>query len=388
MRLTGLLKNWNKKDYDDYIEFLTKTLSKKLEVKKLAIEHAIDLIAKTISKLEIQVYKKNKNQKIDSIKNNTYYKLNIKPNPNEYSTSFFYNVISKLLHDEECLIIELNKYLFLADSFDVSNSFILEKTYSNIVLKDSKGNTMNIEKSFKSSEVIHLTLGDCQIKECLDSYYNDFGKLLGMAALNYKASNSPKWKLGTPGNQPTLRSADGKEISYEDYKNKITDGLFSEDEKAILLSDAFKLERLNGDKTVTSSDYRDLEKHWKDEVAMSFNIPLDVFYGSKTDKSTGTNDFITFAVSPHIAILEDGLNGTLIKEQDYLNGEYIYINRLNIKHFDIFDSATSLDKLFGDGFTHNDLCRFLNVPPKDEDWANEPHVTKNYGNPKKGGDED
>ena len=125
MRLTGLLKNWSKKDYDDYIEFLTKSLSKKLEVKELAIEHAIDLIAKTISKLEIQVYKKNKNQKIDSIKNNTYYKLNIKPNPNEYSTSFFYNVISKLLHDEECLIIELNKYLFLADSFYVSNSYIL-----------------------------------------------------------------------------------------------------------------------------------------------------------------------------------------------------------------------------------------------------------------------
>ena len=388
MRLTGLLKNWGKDELKDYIDFLTRSLSKKTEVKKLAIEHAIDLIAKTISKLEIQVYKKNKNQKIESIKNDTYYKLNIKANPNEYSTTFFYNVISKLLHDQECLIISLDKYLYLADSFDVSNSFVLDKTYTNIKLKDFNDNIMSVEKSFKAKEVIHLTLGDCQIKECLDKYYEDFGSLLGIATVNYKACNSPKWRLGTPGTQPTLRLPDGTEISYEEYKNKITDGLFSEDEKIILLSDAFKLERLNGDKTVTSSDYRDLEKHWKDEVAMSFNIPLDVFYGSKADKSTGTNDFITFAVNPLISILEDGLNGTLVKQSDYLNGEYIYVNRLNIKHFDIFDSATSLDKLFGDGFTHNDLCKFLYIPPKDEDWANEPHVTKNYGNPEKGGDED
>ena len=82
------------------------------------------------------------------------------------------------------------------------------------------------------------------------------------------------------------------------------------------------------------------------------------------------------------------MNGTLIKKNEYLRGDRIFINKLNMKHFDIFDSATALDKLFGDGFSHNDLCRFLDIPGVDEAWANEHHVTKNYGNAnEKGGDE-
>ena len=48
-----------------------------------------------------------------------------------------------------------------------------------------------------------------------------------------------------------------------------------------------------------------------------------------------------------------------------------------------------MDKLFSIGYTHNDINEIVGLPPKDEDWANESHVTKNYENVNvilKGGD--
>lgn len=394
MKITGLFKNlYESSDVNNFIDFITNEKSKQLAIKEKAIEHAIDLIARTISKSEIQIYRyDSKKKKVEPKIDEYYYKLNIKPNHNEYGTSFFYRVVSKLLHDEEALIIEIDHNLYLAESFDSNNSILYQKTYSNIVLSDVDGNTFPMDKSYKADEVIHLTLGGSRINEVLESYFGDFGKLLGISSSQYKSNNIPKWKLLTPGSQPAIYDRETKkEISYEEYKKKITDGLFDEEESIILLSEALKLEKINGDKPSTSEDYRNLERKWSDEVANAFNIPLDVFYGSKTDKSTGTNDFISFAVVPILRILEDGMNGTIIKKKEYLNGDRIYINKLNMKHFDIFDSANSLDKLFGDGFSHNDLRYFLDIPQVDEDWADEHNFTKNYGNVKdlsgKGGDE-
>ena len=78
----GLLKKIlnQKKEEKDLIDFLDNLIfvkNKQLEIKRHAIEHAIDLIAKTISKSEIKVYRR-KNGKIQSVKNEEYYKLNVK----------------------------------------------------------------------------------------------------------------------------------------------------------------------------------------------------------------------------------------------------------------------------------------------------------------------
>ena len=378
-------------DLNDYIDLLISLKTRQLSIKKKAIEHAIDLIAKTISKSEIQLYRYNStDKKVKPVKNDSYYyKLNVKPNPNELATTFFYNIICKLLREEECLIVEINNNLYLADSFQESDSILYEKYYYNIQLTDRKGNSLIVDKNFNSSNAIYLSLGESKVKECIDNYYEEFGKLLGVAISQYKSNNSPKWRLTPPGGQPAFYDKDTKKpISYEEYKNKLTKGLFDEHEAIVLLSDQIKLDKINGEKFLSSNDYRELEEKWEEEVAQSFNIPIDVFKGNKTDKSTGTNDFISFGVVPILNILEDGMNAVIIGYEKYKKGDRIYINKLNMKHFDIFDSATSLDKLFGDGFSHNDLRGFLSIPELDEEWANEHNVTKNYGNvSKKGGDE-
>ena len=75
----------------------------------LAEAHAIDLIAKTISKCELQVFEQNKeSKKIEEIKNDTYWRLNLQPNYNENGTMFLYKLATKLLTEQKALII-INK---------------------------------------------------------------------------------------------------------------------------------------------------------------------------------------------------------------------------------------------------------------------------------------
>lgn len=379
--LDRLFAKSDKSQLENYIETLFMAKQKQLQIKRHAIEHAIDLIAKTISKSEIQIYRK-KNGKISRDDNSKeYYTLNVQPNPNKEATSFFYEVIKKYLDDGEALIIELDGSLYLADTFQVSTSVLLPKVYYNVQVSDDHGNSIFLRKIFTSENVIYLNLKSSKIKETLDSYYEELGNLIGIASSHYKLNNLYKFRLKVPGGQPKLKDPiTEKELTYEDYKQKITKGLFDEQDAIILLSDSFGLEKIDFGTGATSDEWSKLEKKWSDKVAMTFNIPLDIFYGNKTDKSTSTNDFITFGILPHLQIIEDGLNAKIIGESNYLRGERIRINRLNMKHFDILESAVNMDKLFSNGYSHNEINEFIGIPKVDAAWADKHYITKNYEN--------
>ncbi len=77
----------------------------------LAEAHAIDLIAKTISKCEIQIFGQNKDtKKIEEKRNEIYWTLNLQPNYNENGTRFLYKLVTKLLIEKSALVL-INKGL-------------------------------------------------------------------------------------------------------------------------------------------------------------------------------------------------------------------------------------------------------------------------------------
>lgn len=52
---------------------------------------------------------------------------------------------------------------------------------------------------------------------------------------------------------------------------------------------------------------------------------------------------------------------------------------MRVKHIDMFDIATSADKLISSGiYTVNMILRALGEIPIDEDWADQHFITKNY----------
>ena len=89
----------------------------------LAEAHAIDIIARTIAKCEIQTFEM-KNGKIQENRADLYWTLNIQPNCIETGTKFIYKLVTKLLMDTTVLVLinqMLNKnLLYVADSYNTN----------------------------------------------------------------------------------------------------------------------------------------------------------------------------------------------------------------------------------------------------------------------------
>lgn len=350
----------------------------------LAEAHAIDLIAKTIAKCEIQTYEM-KDNKIHKNKGDLYWTLNLQPNFNENGTKFIYKLVTKLLTDKTALIVINEKLktnlLYVADSYNASKDILYGKTFSDIVISDDEGNTIKLDKKYKQNNTIYYSLKNKELATASESFKTNTSKILKAVQKGFINANLPKWKLKFPGSQPAMVDKEtGKQISYDEYKQKISDGVLSEEEAIVLLSEMFDLINLNKDNKTNLSDFEASITRIGNTVAQKWNIPLDIFFGSKTEKSTGTNDFITFAVDPYFELIEDGFNISLVGKESFLKGEYITFNKFNITHKDIIDSANGIDKLMGDGFSRNEINELLGLPKIEESWADEHYITKNYGN--------
>lgn len=354
----------------------------------LAEAHAIDLIARTIAKCEIQTFEM-KDKKVQESKGDLYWTLNIQPNYIETGTKFIYKLVTKLLTEKTALIL-VNKtpktnLLYVADSYNCNNKILTGKTFSNITIEDDEGNSINVNKTYTIENTIYYSLKNSELKTASESFRNNTAKLLKASQKSFIRANTSKWRLKTPGQQPKMIDAETNQpVSYEKYKEKITEGLTSDDEAIVMLSDLFNLENLNQNNSKNLTDFENVFKKIGDTVAQEWDIPLDIFYGSKTEKSTGTDDFITMGVDLYFELLEDGFNASLVGKKDYLKGEYVKFNRLNINHKDLIDKASGWDKLISNGFSFNQLCKLLGLPTINEDWADEHYITKNYANMKGG----
>lgn len=354
----------------------------------LAEAHAIDIIARTIAKCEIQTYEMIDN-KIQENKGDIYWTLNIQPNFIETGTKFIYKLVTKLLVDGTALIL-INrsfdkKLLYVAETYNSNNKILTGKTFTNITVEDDEGSSINLNKIYDSNNTIYYSLKNSRLKTASENFKINTAKLLKASQKSFIKSNTTKWKLKSPGPQFALKDAETNEVvTREAYKEKMTDGLMSDEDAIVLLSEYFDLENLTQNNSKSLTDFEGVFKKIGDTVAQKWNIPLDIFYASKTEKSTGTDDFVTMALDIYFELLEDGFNSSLVGKQDYLKGEYVKFNRLNINHRDLIDKASGWDKLISNGFSFNQLSKFLGLPTIDDDWANEHYITKNYANVKGG----
>ena len=387
MILDKILKNLNG-EYVSVFDVIFGKSNLENYIYTLAEAHAIDIIARTIAKCEIQTFEM-KNNKIQENRGELYWTLNIQPNYIETGTKFIYKLLTKLLIDGTALILinqlSNKNLLYVAETYNSNNKILTGKTFSNITVGDDEGNSINLNKIYDSNNTIYYSLKNSGLKTASENFKINTAKLLKASQKSFIKSNTTKWKLKSPGSQFALKDAETNEvITREEYKEKMTEGLMSDEDAIVLLSEYFNLENLTQNNSKSLTDFEGIFKKIGDTVAQKWNIPLDIFYASKTEKSTGTDDFVTMALDVYFELLEDGFNSSLVGKQDYLKGEYVKFNRLNINHRDLIDKASGWDKLISNGFSFNQLSKFLGLPTIDEDWANEHYITKNYANVKGG----
>lgn len=359
--------------------------STKLHLSKLAIEKAVGMIANAIAKSEI-VIRSPKGRRLDKY----YYRLNVRPNDNETGTDFWKRVVYKMLTEERCRICrtEAGKY-YIVSSCTESNDVFLPKKYTNVNV-ECDGSVFSMNKTFTADDMLDLKYENTKIRMYLNNVVNLYDQTL-TAVNNMKLlANTPKFKFKID-TAVSIREKkpDGtvKEVTKDDFQKRIKSLLESDDLSIIKMSQGMDLDQLKIETNTTSEDITKMAKEINSQCAMAFDIPDAVYMGNITEKSDATNEFITYAVSPPAEVINDSLNAKLVGEADYVKGERIFIWLARFKHVDVVDSASSLDKLRGIGFSYDEIREMVGYDPLNTEFSKARALTKNYQSEnEKGGD--
>lgn len=95
-------------------------------LRQYAINACANFLARTVSQSEFKTANKD-----------VYYKLNVRPNPNQTATSFWQELVFKLITDNEVLVIQDDTQdLLIADSYTHNVKAVFPDTFSGVLVNE------------------------------------------------------------------------------------------------------------------------------------------------------------------------------------------------------------------------------------------------------------
>ncbi|MBS6503577.1 MAG: phage portal protein [Clostridium sp.] len=385
MKIINFIKNifWGDKDVLYLNEAIDK-ISTEIAVEEFAINIAINLIAGSISKCEFLTFINYK-----EVKDDEYYLWNVEPNKNQNSTEFIQELVSKLLLENECLIIEHNGELIIADSFSQREYAVVENIFENVTRKN-----FTFPKKYRMSEVLYFKYNNKDVKRLLSNLMNSYNELLKMAMKKYRRSGGRK---GVVELETIAKGDEEKKKAVEELFQKKFKTYFEAENAVVDIPKGVKYEEKNGDGNRKSTsdmvDIQNLIKEVFERAAQAFKIPPALLRGDIADIGKITDNFLTFCIDPIIDLISEEGNRKRYGKGNYLNGSYLKIDTTCIKHIDIFSIAEKVDKLVSSGmYSIDGLLKKVGDTPLKTDWSEKHWITKNYSEITKldqeGGDND
>lgn len=337
-------------------------------IRELAFNLVVNKIANAISKCQMNIYTDNKRDR-----NEEWYRWNVSPNPNQSAPVFWTKLIYQLYDNNEALIIPINGNLYVADSFIVNKQYaFFDYRFESIQIDD-----FSLSRAFRQNEVFYFQLNNKKMVTYLNGTMTLYTGLIKAAYSSYMASNGNKGFL-------KISQFAEQEDDFQEYFNQLVNEDFKkffESSNAVMpLYEGYSYEALGN--TGTQSNTRDIKALIEDVIqttANAFNMPTSIAIGNVQDTSKAIDEFLTFCIDPLIRILEAEITRKSFTQSQVINGSYVKFDTTAIKHIDLLDVATAIDKLISSGcFTINDIRKTIGADEIDEPWANQFFMTKNY----------
>lgn len=341
-----------------------------LQIETFATISAINLIASAVSKCEFKTYSKGVEFKGDE-----YYLWNIEPNKNQNSSQFIQKFMCNLLYEGECLIVDVNGQLVIADSFHQNEFAVVENYFDSVV-----SGTMSFNGTFKMSDVLYFKLGNENIRVLLSNLLTGYNNLLNMSMNKYKRSGGRKGILDID----TTASNDQKfQIKFEDLMNNKFKRYFEAENAVLPLEKGYKYNEQSGEggKKSTSeiADIAVLTKEIFERVAQAFKIPPALLRGDIADIGKVTDNFLTFGVDPHTDMIGEEINRKRYGKAAFLTGSKLKVDTTCIRHIDLFSISEAFDKLIASGgYSVDELRVKCGDAELNKDWSRKHWMTKNY----------
>lgn len=346
-------------------------------MKRLAVDTCASFLGRTISQSEFRIRNGDRFEK-----NELYYRLNVRPNKNMTASTFWQTVCTKLIYDNECLIIQGDDDdLLIADDFQHNEYAVYEDIFTNVRIKEYE-----FKRSFKQSEVIHLRYSNEKLSPLIDGLFSDYGELFGRILSSQKRKNQIRATV-------SVESQNAKDQKTIDKLQKFIKNMYKaidENEVAILPEQpGFKYEEKSNNSGSSQSvdEINKVTNGFLDQVAMAIGIPVSLLHGDMADVEKQTKNYMMFTVNPLLKKIRDESNYKFFTKKEFLNGNKLEIKA--ISYNSIFDIADKVDKLVSSGaFTGNEIREEAGHERSNDPKLDEHYITKNYEkmNSDEGGD--
>ena len=337
-------------------------------IRELAFNLVVNKIANAISKCQMNIYTDKKRDR-----NEEWYRWNVSPNPNQSAPVFWAKLIYQLYNFNEALIVPIGGNLYVADSFVLNKQYaFFDYRFESIQIDD-----FSLSRAFRQNEVFYFQLNNRKMVTYLNGTMTLYTGLIKAAYSSYMASNGNKGFL-------KISQFAEQEDDFQEYFNQLANEDFKkffESSNAVMpLYEGYEYESLGN--TGTQTNTRDIKALIDDVIqttANAFNMPTSIAIGNVQDTSKAIDEFLTFCIDPLIRILEAEITRKSFTQSQVINGSYVKFDTTAIKHIDLLDVATAIDKLISSGcFTINDIRKTIGADEIDEPWANQFFMTKNY----------
>ncbi|ULM98804.1 phage portal protein [Peribacillus frigoritolerans] len=366
MGFLDLIKSRNK-ELDFMFDFdLIQDTSKKIHMKQLAVQTCINMIGRTISQSEFYV---KKDKKI--VKDDMYYCLNVRPNPNMSASHFWQTVIHKLIYENECLIIQSDtEDLLIVDSFTRVEYALVDDSFKDVTIKD-----FTYSRTFQMSDVIYLEYSNKKLTTLFDGLYADFGELFGRIIEFQKRKGQIR---GLVHVDTTYEKDEKTQRRLQAYIDKIYKAFTDKAVAFVPQQKGFKLEELkNTTQAQNVDEVNKVADGFLNQVAKALGIPISLLHGDMADVEKHNRNYMTFCIDPFLKKIKDELNAKLIDKKDYLAGKKMETKR--VSNINLFDVATAVDKLIASGAFNGDEIRDeLGYDSSGDPIHSKYFITKNY----------
>lgn len=359
---------------DTVADYVNEEKMTKLAMEEFTIHAAINLIANCISKCEFKTFRKEK-----EFQGEEYYLWNYEPNKNQNSSEFLQELVTKLLYNNECLVVETGGQLIIAESFGKEEFALKETIFSGV---GRKGFTYN--RTFRMSEVLYFRLNNKNIRGLLSGLCAGYNEILSEALDKYEKAGGEKGTLqidavarGQKYGRKTFEEV------YEELMNDRFKKFFNSRSAVLPLYNGFTYTRQAAEQSKKSTsemkDITDMLDEIVETVARAFNIPVSLLKGDVSDVEKITKNFLTFCIDPICEMIGTEINRKRYGCVEIQKGNYVSVDTTAVMHIDIFEIAEKIDKLVASGmYCIDELRRKLGDFPLNTELSGTHFITKNY----------
>lgn len=346
----------------------------KLAMEEFTIHAAINLIANCISKCEFKTFEKGAEQEGEE-----HYVWNYEPNKNQNAGQFLQELVTKLLYNNECLVVESRGQLIIAESFGKEEFALNETIFSGV---SRKGFTFN--RTFKMSEVLYFRLNNKNIRRLLTGLCDGYQKILDDAIEKYQKAGGEKGILQIDAVAQGKAYGDKTfEEVYEDLMNNRFKKFFNSRSAVLPLHRGFTYTKQAAEQSKKSTsevkDITDILDEIVETVARAFNIPVSLLKGDVSDVQAITKNFLTFCIDPICEMIQTEINRKRYGIAEIHKGNYLKVDTTTVMHTDVFDIAEKIDKLIASGmYCIDELRKKLGDAPLNTEESRKHFITKNY----------